>query len=182
MKPASKTRTTDAVLFWTGMAAATLLLVGAVAIIGFLLRPTEEGEDLGQPRVERLAQRRLPQSTDPVWNVLRQTRVREDDRSGTFTAEFPSAVQSLSGRQITVEGYMLPLDSKHLTNHFLLSKYTPVCPFCPPGQPNEVIEVYSSDPMVPSQDKIAVMGRFGVHQDSGAGLFFRLDGADVHTN
>lgn len=74
---------------------------------------------------------------------------------------------------------MLPLDSKLYTQHFLLSKYTPVCPFCPPGHPNEVVEVFSNEAVAVTQSKIAVSGRFGIHRDTGSGLFFRLDSADV---
>jgi uncharacterized protein len=165
--------------FPIGVTAAALLLFGSIAATAAFLWNASREEDFGQPHVERLAQRRLPESGDPLWRTLQKTSIHEDDQSGVYTADFPSSVQSLAGRQLTVDGFMLPLDSKHFTQHFLLSRYTPVCPFCPPGRPNEVVEVFSSEPVPVTESEIAVSGRFGVHKDTGSGLFFRLDGADV---
>jgi len=165
--------------FPIGVVAAALLLFGSIALAGVFLWRVSREEDFGQPHVERLAQRRLPQSGDPFWRTLQRTRIHEDDRSGVFTADFPPAVRAFAGNQVTVDGFMLPLDSRRYTRHFLLSKYTPVCPFCPPGHPNEVVEVMSNAAVPVTESEIAVSGRFGVHEDTGSGLFFRLDDADV---
>lgn len=159
-------------------AAAVVFLALVVWIVAVLLRGAGSTRDLGQPRVEREAQQRLPHSLDPVWRTLRTTKVSENEQSGSFVARFPPAVQALAGKTISVDGFMLPLESNVETHHFLLSKYTPVCPFCPPGQPNEVIEVYSATTVIPTTEEVTVTGRFSIHGQDG--LFFQLHDADVH--
>jgi hypothetical protein len=164
------------------IAATIVLPLSFVALIVFVVRLSHGDESttvLGQPRVERAAQRDLPQSSDPMWRLLRTTQIREDEAQGTFSAVFPSAIRRLAGRTVTIRGYMLPLESKTETHHFLLSKRTPVCQFCPPGEPDEVIEVFSPNPIVPTTSQVLVTGLFGFQRDSGAGLFFRLDDAEA---
>jgi len=161
--------------------ALVLFAFGALAVVVWVIAGLARGagadSDFGQPRVEREAQQRLPQSSNPLWKTLRTTEISVDERTGLFSARFPPAVRALDGKTVSVEGFMMPLESKVETHHFLLSKRTPVCPFCPPGQPNEVIEVYSPSTIVPTTDEIAVTGRFGIRAQDG--LFFRLDDAEV---
>ncbi|MBE7218567.1 MAG: DUF3299 domain-containing protein [Caulobacteraceae bacterium] len=130
-----------------------------------------------QPADERRAQQSLPQSHAPLWAVLRRTRVIEDDRHGLFSAAFPPEVQALQGRTVALSGFMLPLDTQARAQHFLLSRYTPVCFFCPPGAPNEVVEV-TTHAGVPLTDRmLTVSGRLRLTRASDKGLFFRLDDA-----
>ncbi|MDB5429604.1 MAG: hypothetical protein JWP35_720 [Caulobacter sp.] len=146
--------------------AMILMAVPAAASAGF-----------GQPGGERAAQKALPHATDPLWAVLRTTKISEDVRRGIFTAHNPAAVQALAGKTITISGYMMPLESQPRTTHFLLSKYTPVCFFCPPGEPNEVIEVHTVKPLKAGYDKVTVTGRFALQNDGEKGLFFVLNQA-----
>ena len=148
--------------------AAAALAAGAVCAAD---RPTSQGAG------ERAAQQGLPQSKAPLWAVLRRTRVAEDDRRGLYTASFPAEVQALEGRTISLSGFMLPLDTDARARHFLLSKYTPVCFFCPPGQPNEVVEV-TSKVGVPLTDRmLTVTGRLSLTRQTDKGMFFRMDQA-----
>ncbi len=159
---------------WKAFGASVLALGAAASLAGCSGRSA-----FGQPAAERQAQAALPRSDDPLWTLLGSTAVTEDRAHGAFAARFPQAVSALGGRTLTVSGFMLPLETKSETDHFLLSRNTPVCPFCPPGRPNEVIEVHASGPVVPDTDEITVTGRFALQHDAAAGLFFRLDGADV---
>jgi len=161
------------------LVAAPCLLVGGIWFLSHLVAGAQSPNILGQPRLEREAQSRLPRSSDPLWRILKTTKVREDTAHGLFTASYPPAVTALVGRRISVSGFMLPLEAKGEAHHFLLSKYTPVCFFCPPGQPNEVLEVWSPNSIAPTTDEVTVTGRFGLQKDSGMGLFFRLDDADI---
>lgn len=128
----------------------------------------------GQPSGERAAQKALPQSDAPLWGVLRKTRITEDVKRGLFAASFPPEVKALSGTTVTLSGFMLPLDAKGRTKHFLLSKYTPVCFFCPPGEPNEVVEVVSEKALPVSDDMTSVTGAFSLIDNAEKGLFFRV--------
>lgn len=70
---------------------------------------------------------------------------------------------------------MLPMDTAPRSKHFLLSRYTPVCFFCPPGQPNEVVEVISKPGVKLTGAMITLTGRLSLINDGEKGLFFRLD-------
>jgi hypothetical protein len=126
-------------------------------------------------RHERVAQQTLPQSGDPLWKLLRTSKVREDPRTGFFSATHPAAVAALAGRTVTLSGYMLPIEQAPQTRHFLVSRYTPVCFFCPPGDPNEVVEVRTRTPRKASYDLVRVSGTFSLADNGEKGLFFRLD-------
>lgn len=163
---------------------AALLAAGAcvgVALALLVVNEQNSGPDtaFGQPRVELRSQLRMPHSPDAIWTTLQATRVRNDPAKGLYVASFPRAVSALAGQTLSVSGFMLPLEAKGTTTHFLLSKYTPVCFFCPPGQPNEIIEVQSSSAVVPSQDLVTVTGRFGLQKNGDGGLFFRLEQATL---
>ena len=128
---------------------------------------------------ERAAQARLPQGHSPVWATLRTTRIKEDDARGLFTAQHPPAVRALVGRTMSLPGFIMPLDAQTRGNHFLLSKYTPVCAFCPPGEPNEVVEVHTARPIAYSDKLVTVTGTFGLENNGENGLFFQMSGAQV---
>ena len=126
---------------------------------------------------ERIVQRDLPRSNDPLWTTLATTRITEDRRTGLFSATHPPPVLALAGRTVTVQGFMLPIEPEENTRHFLLSRYTPVCFFCPPGAPNEVIEVRTDRPIKAAIDMITVSGRLSLADNGEKGLFFRIEGS-----
>lgn len=129
---------------------------------------------------ERSAQSMLPQGRSPLWATLRQTKIGMDEAKGMFTAAHPPGVKALAGKTISLSGFVMPLDAETKGTHFLLSKYTPVCAFCPPGEPNEVVEVRSARPIAFSPKLVTVTGKFGLEDKGENGLFFQMTGADVH--
>lgn len=158
-------------------AVLALCLIVSVTLVASVLATAALAA--AQPADERAAQKQLPQSRDKFWTTLHTTQIKEDDRRGLFLAVHSPQVKALAGQTLTVSGFMLPLESNMTTSHFLLSKYTPVCFFCPPGQPNEIVEVRTSRPVKAGYDLIKVSGRFALQSNGEQGLFFRLDGASV---
>jgi hypothetical protein len=150
---------------------------GAASLISEAAGQT--GGYFGQPGEERAAQQKLPQATDALWRTLATTRIGEDLERGLFTARHSAEVRALAGRTLTLSCFVMPLEAEPRFRHFLLSRYTPVCDFCPPGGPNEVVEVWSERPIAPTYALMRVTGRFSLTNDGEKGLFFRLDGADV---
>ena len=96
-----------------------------------------------------------------------------------FTAAPPPQVRALAGREIDVTGFMLPLDPSPMFSHFLLTRNTPVCAFCPPGEPNEVIEVNLAQYVKATSEPVTVHGRFVLQDNGQQGLFFQLDRAEI---
>lgn len=128
---------------------------------------------------ERAAQARLPQGQSAIWSTLRQTRIGMDEARGMFTAAHPASVRALAGKTISLPGFIMPLDAETRGTHFLLSKYTPVCAFCPPGEPNEVVEVHSARPIAFSPRLVTVTGTFALENKGENGLFFQMSKANV---
>jgi hypothetical protein len=154
----------------------SFILAAAALLAG---TPGKAAGIIVQPADEKARQRLMPVSSDPVWALLRKTPVQADVARGAFSAQPPPEVQALGGHEMSVTGFMVPLDPFPIINHFLLSRNTPVCPFCPPGEPNEVIEVYTSAFIKPTTSPITVRGRFKVQDNAAAGLFFEIEGGAV---
>ena len=88
-------------------------------------------------------QKLLPQVRDELWAKLVKCKLDYDEDKGTYSIHVTPEVKALDGKTITVRGFVLPMDGSDRTKHFLISRNTPVCMYCPPGQPNEVVEVQS---------------------------------------
>jgi len=54
------------------------------------------------------------------------------------------------------------MDANRKSEHFRLSKYTPVCFFCPPGEPNEVVEMVAEKALPVSDDLISATGKISL--------------------
>lgn len=127
-----------------------------------------------QPLEERKAQEALPMSSNPLWQTLGKVKIRVDEKQGYFDAKIPPEVKALAGKELTASGFMMPLESKDKFRHFLLAKRTPTCPFCPPGEPNEIIDVWTVKPVAYTDEAITVKGRFELMNNRDMGLFFKL--------
>lgn len=128
----------------------------------------------GQPPEERQAQEELPQSHDRMWRVLGKTRIGFDEKKEIYTADIPEAVKALDGKQVTVSGFILPLEATEKFKHFILSRYTPTCAFCMPGEPNEIVDVWLEKPIGWDEGMVQVTGTFELTSDQEMGMFFRI--------
>ena len=111
-------------------------------------------------------------SGNPLWSVLRQTKLKVDE-NGIIHADFVPGVMKLSGKPMKITGFVMPTggDARH---HFILSRYSPECPFCPAGGPTETIEVFADQPVGRTQLMVTIEGTFNVQGNMEQGLFYRL--------
>lgn len=130
-----------------------------------------------QPPDERKAQDSLPQSKDSMWSLLGKTKITVDKKKGLYKAHFPDGVKKLDGQTVKISGFMLPLESSEKFKHFLLSKRTPTCPFCPPGLPTEVIDVYAAKDVSWDDNLVTYEGKFQLTDQEEAGIFFMMTNA-----
>lgn len=152
---------------------AGLLLVSAASVqAGPVTPPT-------QPAAERTRQNSLPQSTDPLWTLFAKTAVTADRAKGIFIAHHPDEVKALDGREITLRGYMLQTDVLPPYLHFIVSRRTPVCAFCPPGEPNEAVEVYLRKFTDLKGGEVTVRGQLRLQKDGSQSLIFVLSNAEI---
>ncbi len=132
-----------------------------------------------QPLDERKAQDTLPKSKDPMWQTLGTTKVAVSKKGGYYSATFPAQVKALAGKEVSVSGFILPLESTEKFKHFILSKRTPTCPFCPPGEPNEIVDVWTVSPVAYTEEIVTIKGQFELMNDKEMGLFFKLKSAKL---
>jgi len=126
--------------------------------------------------VQKPAPRRSLEADDFIWKTFRQCKLSSDPNF-SYNISYTPEVKEMGGRVITVSGFMMPLEAKGTMRHFLLSKRAPTCAFCPPGEPNEIIEVFASKPLSWSEDLVTFNGRLQLPNDRKKGIFFQLKDA-----
>lgn len=156
-------------------------LIAFFVLCGFDVQ--EVPASMGQPTDERSAQDGLPQSKDEMWSKFLKCKVHLDKKNYTYSIDYTPEIKELEGKEITISGFVLPLESEEKFNHFLISKRTPTCFFCPPGEPNEIIEVFTNKKITWEDGLTTVTGKFGftkgIEANPELGLFFQLKNADV---
>jgi hypothetical protein len=118
-------------------------------------------------------------NNDPNWAILREAVVSEDRAKGILSAAFPRDLTALEGHTFQISGFMTPLEVTERTAHFILTRRSTTCPFCPPNEPTEAVEVKLSQPTAFTNEEVAVSGRLRLVASSDQGLFYRLEISSV---
>jgi hypothetical protein len=71
----------------------------------------------------------------------------------------------------------MPMEAKEKSTHFLLSRRATTCTFCPPGEPNEIIEVFSSKPMRWRENLVTISGSLVLLNDGKNEILFQMKDA-----
>ncbi|BCS53208.1 DUF3299 domain-containing protein [Geobacter sp. SVR] len=121
---------------------------------------------------------RQMQSEDQIWKHFAQCKLRRN-QDFSYGIAYTPEVKAMNGRQTVISGFMLPLEAKEKFTHFILSKRAPTCAFCPPGAPNEVVEVFTSEPVKWQEDLVTVSGTLTLASDNKRGIFFLIKNATV---
>lgn len=153
-----------------GVLATSLL---STAVPGGAMQPTS------QPLEELMQQQSLPQASDPLWAKFVKCKLSYDERTGVYSIRMTREVKALHGKTITMRGFVLPMDGSDRTQHFLLTRNTPVCMYCPPGAPNEVVEVRSSRAIAWTDKIVSVTGKLNLVNDEERAIFFKVENAEV---
>ena len=164
--------------------STSLLRLGLV-VAAFMLGSAfsvQQSPLTNQPSDERKAQEALPKSGDPIWNAFNQCKVHYNDKTHKYSITYTPEVKAMEGKPLTVSGFMLPLETTEKFNHFLISKRTPTCPYCPPGEPNEIAEVFTTKPVKYTEGVLIVTGTFKFTTNHDMGLFFKLENSSTMDN
>lgn len=122
------------------------------------------------------------------WKLLGSTaekNIQGKDKDGYeyqyYKPVFTPEVKALAGREITVKGFMFPLDSSDKQKEFLLGPFPVGCPFHYHVAPALILEVHAGKkPAKFSYDPITVKGVLElVGDDPDSGVFYRLKNAEV---
>ncbi len=136
-------------------------------------------ERFGHP-VEHMEERatELPDVAGTLsWDRIGAVDTREGEY-GMLEPLFDDGLRELDGREVKVQGFMLPLGNDEEQDHFLLTRTPPSCFYCLPGGPESVVEVRTEQPLAFSFDPVIISGRMSLLEDNDMGLFYRLDNGE----
>ena len=119
----------------------------------------------------------LDHEDDLRWVFFHDAKISADEARGVYRATFSPSLRKEEGTRLTITGYMLPVESSTTSPHFVLTRRTAGCPFCPPNEPTEAIEVFATKPVAYTQAPVTIEGILHLVAESGQGLFYKLDGA-----
>lgn len=119
---------------------------------------------------------RSMQSDDYLWKVFSQCEIKTN-QNNSYSISYVPGVRAMNGKQVTISGFMQPLEATEKFSHYLLSSRAPTCAFCPPGEPNEIVEVFSARPVRWEENQVTVKGALVLANDSKKGIFFQLKDA-----
>lgn len=123
------------------------------------------------------------------WKVLGKTKevsIEGRDKDGLdfgFTKpNFPPEVLALDGKEVTLKGFMFPLDPAEAQHMFLFGPFPATCPFQYHVGPALVIEVTTpkDKPVKYTEEPITVTGKLElVKEDPDNSTFYRMKNVSV---
>lgn len=121
----------------------------------------------------------LEHEDDLRWVFFHDAKITADEAKGVYRAAFSPTLRKEDGLPFSITGYMLPVEAKSTSPHFVLTRRSTGCPFCPPNELTEAIDVFATKPIDYTQSPVTVSGRLHLISQSAQGLFFRMDRAKV---
>jgi len=117
-----------------------------------------------------------------VWPKLYDVKFEKaKDALGEFDKPvFSAAAKSLSGKTITLPGYMVPFDSGLKSSHFMLTSLPlNACFFCGVGGPETVIEVYSKSTTTYTDKAVEFRGVLKLNDTDPDKMIYILESAEL---
>jgi hypothetical protein len=111
------------------------------------------------------------------WELLAKATTKPVGKR--LVPNFPTEVLKLHQTQVTMVGYLMPLEAGKLQRKFLLSYSPQTCNFCLPAGPEGVIEVQAKTGVKVSYEPIIIKGRLLILADDPGGMYYRLVDAGV---
>lgn len=155
-------------------AAAALSVAGVSAQTKFGQSPgaTPPGVPAGTPGAAAPL-KPLPERKDVVsWRTLAQVElVKTKNR---YEPQFSAEVAALNGKELKIQGFMMPLEMGDKQSHFILAATPQDCSFCMPGGPESLVEVKTRRPIAYGMEPVVLSGKMQVLKDDPTGVFYRL--------
>ena len=118
------------------------------------------------------------------WDLLATTTIKQGHDS--FLDEpidlpvFSDQLKKMEGKEIELEGFIIPLDQGSGQGYFVLSRFPyQSCFFCGAAGPETVVEVYSNRKVAFTDERVRVKGRLELNEDDPLHLFFLMRNCTV---
>lgn len=118
-------------------------------------------------------------SNENMWKTLADVSYikKYDDFLG-FKVDVPvfsETVEKLEGREITIRGYIIPIEGYKSHKEFIFSAYPyNMCFFCGGAGPETVMEVKATDPIKYTAEAITIRGTLELNSDDINQLMYAL--------
>jgi len=94
--------------------------------------------------------------------------------------KFSEQLKLREGKELTLEGYIIPLQQEGDQDYFVLSRFPyQSCFFCGAAGPETVVEVYSEHKFRFTDERVRVMGKLRLNEDNPLHLFYILEDCEV---
>ncbi len=121
-----------------------------------------------------------------TWKILSKVSFKKefDDFIGMDIEKpiYTQPVLDLSGTEITVKGYIIPLKGKKAQSHFMFSAYPyNMCFFCGAAGPETVMQVFTKDKKEVefTSKPITIKGKLSLNHGDVNELMYTLSNAEV---
>lgn len=126
----------------------------------------------------------LAQSSTNPWKLLADVEIEDRyDEAAGYEVSYPvfgEKAQSLDGKTITVEGYMIPYEVYLGPKYFILSSLPiAACFFCGGAGPETVMEVFTTHSIELTNETIKVRGRLELNPDDPDRMMYILKDAEL---
>ena len=121
-------------------------------------------------------------ATESLWKTLSKiTYIKEYDDFLGFKVDkpvFSDAIKALNGKEVTVKGFIIPVEGYKGHKEFILSAYPYAnCFFCGGAGPETVIEVTAIEPINYTAESITLKGKLVLNSTDVNKLMFAMTGA-----
>ena len=119
-------------------------------------------------------------STPNYWNILSEVsyKVEEDEYGELHVPEFSSKIEALEGKEITLQGFIIPFEGMFKPTHLILSSLPiDACFFCGTGGPETVAEVLMKDEIKYTARPVRIKGKLKVNRNDLNELMYVLENA-----
>ncbi|MFM2394680.1 MAG: hypothetical protein RLZZ546_2662 [Bacteroidota bacterium] len=129
----------------------------------------------------------MSQSTDNVWKSLSKISYKKeyDDLMGFKVDKpiFSDAIKALDGKQITVKGYIIPVEGYKSHKEFIFSQFPyNMCFFCGGAGPETVMEVQTKEAVKYTAEAITLTGILRLNGRDINRLMYKIDNASLVPN
>ncbi len=120
--------------------------------------------------------------SESTWKILSKISYRKEyDELMGFKIDkpvFSDAIKELDGKQISVKGYIIPVDGYKSHKEFIFSAFPySMCFFCGGAGPETVMEVRAKEPIKYTTESITLTGTLRLNGEDINRLMFKIENA-----
>ncbi len=121
-------------------------------------------------------------SQENMWKTLAKiTFTKQYDELMGFKVDVPvfsEDIRALEGKEVTIRGYIIPVEGYKSHKEFIFSAYPyNMCFFCGGAGPETVMEVFASEPVEYSAEQVTLKGKLELNATDINRLMYALNDA-----